>query len=127
MNEEVKKLISNYIKQFQVHSEINYEDKASIKRGNKAVDRMISLAKKTSEYPDGILEFRKLLNSENSSLSLWVSHHILEYMDYAEQDEKTALQHIREAAETEYGEKIWLEEWKDKKNELFPITACIRH
>jgi hypothetical protein len=115
MDGNINNLITEYKKQSQIHSKIDYDDKSSVIRGNKAVDKMISIAKEINEHPSGIFEFRNLLNAKDDHLSLWASHHILEYMDYSSQDESTALKHIEKAAKNEYGEEIWLEEWKGKK------------
>jgi hypothetical protein len=115
MDEKVNKLITDYKKLSKIHSEIDYADKNSVRKGNKTVDKMISIAEKINKNPSGIFEFRKLLNDTDDHISLWASHHILEYMDYSNQDESTALKHIKRAAKNEYGEKIWLEEWKGKK------------
>lgn len=86
------KLVEDYKKCVKVHFNIDYEDKKSISRGNKAVSDMIQIAKEiNNKFPEKISDFCKLLQVRENKTDIWVAHHILEHMSYTKEIEKKAI------------------------------------
>ena len=70
----------------------DYGDKGSVRKSNKAIDKMIKISKRISEeYPSRIYDFAKLLTVNDYRIDAWVAHHILENMSYPLELECTAL------------------------------------
>ena len=115
-----EKLIDTYLECAKTHYHIDYADKISVKRGNKAVTTMIGIAKLINEkYPERIEDFSSLLNTTTNRIDIWAAHHILEHMNYSNSMEKRALavikKYSKENTANGLGNRMWLDEWKKKK------------
>ena len=115
-----EKLIDKYLECAKIHYDIDYADKSSVKRGNKAVTTMIGIAKIINEkYPERIEDLSTLLNTTSNRVDIWVAHHILEHMNYSNILEKRALavikKYSKENTANGLGNRMWLDEWKKKK------------
>lgn len=113
-------IIDTYLECAKIHFDIDYADKGSVKRGNKAVTTMIGIAKIINEkYSERIEDFSTLLNNTSNRVDIWVAHHILEHMNYSNSLEKRALAVIKKYSKQNtvngLGNRMWLDEWKKKK------------
>ena len=113
-------LRDEYLNCTKIISQIDYGDKSSVKKCNRAVDKMINISKCINEeYPSKIYEFAELMTRNDLRIDAWVAHHILENMDYPSELETKALEVIikysKEDSVEGLGERIWLEQW-NKRN-----------
>lgn len=115
LTESPEVLIREYVAHQLVHAKIDFSNRASVMAGNRAADRMRSIASALSTSVAGQDAFERLLTSPNSGLALWAAHHLLELMNPAEAVQETALVLIASAAEGDsanaLGEAMWLESW----------------
>lgn len=115
-----EEIINTYLECAKIHNDIDYADKSSVKRGNKAVTTMIVIAKIINEkYSERIEDFSTLLNNSSNRVDIWVAHHILEHMNYSNSLEKRALavikKYSKENTANGLGNRMWLDEWKKMK------------
>jgi hypothetical protein len=117
---EIENLIKDYKKQTKICFEIDYSNKSSIKKNNKAIKRMYQIVELISKnnYPNGITLFSNLLFEKENRTNLWSAIHLLEKLTFDKQTEKTALKIIKSVAKennTEaMGFKSWLKDYKSK-------------
>ena len=80
----IENLIEDYKRQTKICSEIDYSDKASVKKNNKAVNRMYQIVELISESnnQNGIDEFSKLLKDKENRTNLWSAVHLLEKLTF---------------------------------------------
>lgn len=113
-------LIEDYKRQTKICSEIDYSDKNSVKKNNKAVNRMYQIVELISESnkQSEIEEFSKLLNDQENRTNLWSAVHLLEKLNFDKKTEKEALKIIEKAAKGNTSEAIgfqyWLKEYKSE-------------
>jgi hypothetical protein len=117
-------MIENLLEQFKentkIHYDINYSEKASVRKGNKAVDKLFELAEKIKDNGQ-ISEFAELLNDNQNKVDLWTAHILLERLKVKNGVAVKALDVIKSYANSDnangYGEKLWLEQWlKNEEN-----------
>ena len=117
-------MIENLLEQFKqnakIHFDIDYANKASVKKGNKAVEKLFKLAQKFNDNGQ-VNQFAELLNDNNNKVDLWTAHILLERLNAENVLAERALKVIENYAGLSdvesYGEKLWLEQWlKSKKN-----------
>ncbi|NIK80454.1 galactokinase [Paenibacillus castaneae] len=121
MNKSFDNQIDTYKECAKIHFEIDYSNKKSVKRANKAVVEMIRIAQRINiDFPQKMDEFSELLNEKKYRLDIWVAHHLLERMNYTKDMEEKAIAVIEEYAKEDsadgLGNRMWLSEWR-KKNE----------
>lgn len=114
-------LRDEYLNCINIISQIDYGDRSSVKKCNRAVDQMINISICINEeYLSRIYEFAELLTRNDFRTDAWVAHHILENMDYPSELENKALEVIIKYAKEDsaegLGEKIWLDKW-NKRNQ----------
>lgn len=115
-----EELVNEYLECIRITSIIDYGDKSSVRKNNKAVDRMIKISKYISvNYHSRIEDFAELLQREDMDIDLWVAHHILENMDYPPELEDKALDVIIKSSNEDsvegLGNRMWLETWFQKR------------
>lgn len=113
-------LIIEYKNCIKVTSTTNYSDINSVKKSNKAVNRMIEISKLIDlNYSSRINDFAELLKCNDIKTDLWVAHHMLENMNYTRELEQKALDIIikysKEDSVDGLGNSIWLKEWYEGK------------
>lgn len=87
-----EELIDEYKRCAESTNDIDYGDKSSVRRSNKAVDKMIKISKRINEeYPSRICDFAELLIVTDYNIDEWIAHHILENMSYPSELERAAL------------------------------------
>lgn len=99
--------------------EINYGDKSSVRRNNKAVTRMYFIVDKVKGNVDTISRFKELLKVEVYRTNLWAATQLLEKVPLDDSTENEALQIIQKAASGHdamaLGFQYWLKDWKSRK------------
>ena len=84
---------------------------------NRKVTRMRMIANKIEQdHPELKERFCAMLTHECRGVRLWAAHHMLEVMNFPEEQRKAALRIIRREARTNalfcgFGERIWLKDW----------------
>ena len=118
---ENKSLIAQYKQSAETHSQIDYANKNSVKRGNKAAEKMREIAL-LAKYDETLADELISLLYLHHPASLWAAHHTLELLPHSEEIECRALEVIqREIGSSglnSYGEKIWLDEYKKSKKAI---------
>ncbi|WP_074410353.1 MULTISPECIES: hypothetical protein [Aquimarina] len=115
-----KSLIDDYRKQTKICSKNDCLKKSSIKKNNKAVDRMYQIVDLISKNncQNEIDKFSKLLYDKKNRTNLWSAIHLLEKLTFDKQTEKTALKIIQNVAKGDsieaLGFQYWLKEYKSK-------------
>lgn len=112
-------LISEYIEAILKIDEIEDEelDNKKVRLNNKLANRLRKIAFEIeNKYPEMKPTFCKLLTHENSSVRIWVAHHVLEVMSCSSDCRRNALQEIIIAADEDssidgLGNRMWLENW----------------
>ncbi|MCB0744080.1 MAG: hypothetical protein KDC67_09260 [Ignavibacteriae bacterium] len=116
----IENLIEDYKRQAKICSEIDYMDKDSVKKNNKAVNRMYQIVELISESnnQNEIDEFSKLLKDKENRTNLWSAVHLLEKLNFDKKTEKEALKIIEKVAKGNTSEAMgfqyWLKEYKSK-------------
>lgn len=110
------KLINEYIENAKIQLNIEYGDKNSVKRGNKAIEKMIKISKKINvEFSERIIDFSKLLEMKEDRIDIWVAHHLLENMNYTKEIERKAISVIERYSKEDsiegLGNRMWLAKW----------------
>ncbi|MEI2339073.1 hypothetical protein FA002_14415 [Priestia megaterium] len=113
-------LVDLYQKSAKIHYEIDYRDKKSVKKGNRAAEDMKKIAQLIHLYYPGMLfEFATLLTNPTYRIDLWAAHHVLEIMSYSPMLEDNALSVIERYADendfTALGNRMWLDQWREKQ------------
>ena len=118
----IQDLIDEYKTLAAVCADTNFGSKVSVKRYNKAVDRMREIAKavdkeETAERVDNLAQ---LLDIEENKINLWAAIHLLEFIPINKEIEIKALSVIEKASLQNGAEscrfQVWLEEWNEKSN-----------
>ena len=114
----IESLIEDYKKQTKICAEVDYAERRSVKKNNKAVDRMYQIVALISENDsqNKIDSFAELLKEEKNKTNLWSAIHLLEKLNFNKQHEKDALKIIQKAAKGDGTEALGLQYWlKDYK------------
>lgn len=111
----MKSIINKYVDyaiELEQINQIGLSHGNNLRRNNKLADKLREIAKnielKTPEYKR---TFAELLRHDNLNVRIWCAYHILEVMNYDDEDRKNALLIIKEDSISSYGEKIWLNDW----------------
>ena len=118
-------MIDKYIEKFCITKRTDYGDRKSVKQHNRAMDSCREIARKIQEQHDELKsDFCCLLDSNIPDLPLLVAHHMIEVMEYDEEQKAKALNIIYEKTKEDsvdgFGNKLWLEDYlknnpKDQK------------
>ncbi len=112
--ESIKKYIA-YVIELEQINQIVLSHGNNLRQNNKLAGKLRAIAKsielKTPEYKKA---FAKLLSHSNSNVRIWCAHHMLEVMNYDDEDRKNALLIILGRSTDSYGEKLWLNDWFTK-------------
>ncbi|WP_299155913.1 hypothetical protein [uncultured Christiangramia sp.] len=117
---KIELLIEEYKKQAKICSEIDYSNKMSVKKNNRAVKRMYQIVESISlkNNSNEKLRFYQLLDFEENKTKIWAAVQILEKLEVDSKTEKKALNIIECAAKGEDGNslgfKYWLKNYKSK-------------
>lgn len=114
---DIDELINEYQEMTFICSQIDYADMKSVKRNNKAVDRMSEIMNmiSTKYGEDGVQQISKLLDVKINRTNIWAAVQILEKLSVDEATENKALDVIRKDAETSIGMQYWLKDYKLQK------------
>lgn len=111
--------IDEYKKCAEICSRFNSSDKNSVKNNNQAVSRMYKIVEKVSKEGDEAIEKLAILLDDPIS-GQWLAHQLVEKINLPMHIENKCFQIIEKLAKEDaigsMGEKIWLAEWKKKKN-----------
>ena len=115
-----EELIDEYKRCTEATNDIDYGDKSSVRRSNKAANKMIKISKRISEeYPSRIYNFAELLTVTDYKIDAWAAHHILENMSYPPELESAALDIIikysKEDSVEGLGNRMWLKSYYRNK------------
>lgn len=113
----IEKFITEYKEMAFICSQIDYSDKRSVRRNNKAVDRMYEIINiiNTDFGEKGIVEFSKLLDIEIYRINIWAAVQMLEKFTVNKDTEEKALDIIKKDAETSIGMEYWLKDYINRK------------
>ena len=121
LESSIEELIEEYKKQTKICSEIDYSNKSSISKNNKAVKRMYEIIQIISQNSNEqeIDTFSQLLKDKENKTHLWSAVQILEKLKVKKEIEKEALEIIEDASKGEdanaLGFKYWLKHYKSNK------------
>ena len=112
------KPIDEYKKLVEAAEAVDYADRQSVKRRNKAVDGMYRFVRSIArDGPGAIDEIAQLLDEPSSAK--WLAHHLVECAELLKSTEDKCFAIIEGLAKNNgpegMGEEIWLKEWKSKK------------
>lgn len=110
-------LIDEYKQMAAICHNIDYADKKSVQRNNKAVKRMYQIVDKINyEFnDDGVTAFSKLINIRQDRVDLWAAIQMIEKLKVDKTIETKALAIIKEEAKDSLGHQYWLKSYHDKK------------
>jgi hypothetical protein len=110
-------LIDEYKQMAAICNQVDYDDKQSVRRNNKAVKRMYQIVEKikTSFGDEGVKEFIRLIDIRQNRVDLWAAIQMLEKMQVDKETEKKALTIISEEAKESLGYQYWLKSYKEGK------------
>ncbi len=108
-----KKMISEYRKCANVCSLIDYADKSSVKRSNKAVGKMYQIVQAANnEGPETVTELAALLNEPDCAK--WLAHQLVERAAITKEIRNKCFAIVKTLAKGEsaeaLGERMWLKE-----------------
>lgn len=119
----IQALLDEYVACATQCMAIDYGDRNSVRRYNRASDRMRAITDEVVAMGhQAVKKLAALLDVEPASG--WVAHHLVEKADLDPETTRKCFAKVEEAiekAETEanladaMGEKMWLQEWKTKK------------
>ncbi|MBN1511468.1 MAG: hypothetical protein JXB13_05590 [Phycisphaerae bacterium] len=119
----VQELLDEYVACATQCMSVDYGDKKSVRRYNKASDRMRAITDEVVAMGhDAVGRLATLLEVEPASG--WVAHHLVEKADLDPETTRKCFAKVEEMiaeAEAEanlpdaMGEKMWLQEWRTKK------------
>ena len=120
-DDDLGPLIEEYVSCARECLLTNYESRVSVRAGNRAADRLRSIAKAiAARGPRATEGFSLLLSDPDAPQASWAAHHLLELMNPDESQEERALAIITALAEgqTAYalGTRMWLENWRRTRN-----------
>ncbi len=109
-------LVQEYLILVNEMLEVSYDDKSEVAKYNKKAAKIREIASLIEkEHPELKSSFSQLLDNENPTVRLWAAHHMLEVMEYKDENRKKALKEIKKSAKEKtadgYGNKLWLKEW----------------
>ena len=115
-NMSFDELLEEYKKCVFIHNQIDYLDMKTIRKANRAVDKMTEISKIiNNKYNQQIIEFSKLLEISELRTDVWAAHDILQNMDYPLELESKALgviiQYSKENSPDGLGNRMWLRDW----------------
>tara|TARA_R110000744_G_scaffold121663_5_gene226414 strand:- start:86 stop:415 length:330 start_codon:yes stop_codon:yes gene_type:complete len=104
----IDNLIEEYKKQAKICTESDYLNRNSVRKNNKAVDRMYEIVKEISEnYSSSyISRFSELLNNIENRTHIWSAVHLLEKLTIDKQTETKALKIIEEESESDSASEL---------------------
>ena len=118
---DIESLIEDYKRQTKICHATDYVEMDSVKRNNKAVDRMYEIVELISKRNNSseIEKFSKLLKDNENRTNLWSSVHLLEKLNSDKRTKKEALKIIKKVAKGESAEamgfQLWLKEYYASK------------
>lgn len=114
----LNELIEEYRQMASICNNIDYSDKKSVKRNNRAVSRMYEIVHKLrKEFGNiGMAEFAKLIDVKQDRTDLWASVQMLEKMTVDKDIEAKALTIIKEEAKQSLGMEYWLKSYYNKNS-----------
>jgi hypothetical protein len=110
-------LIELYITQSKICSEINFEDKKSVKANNNAIDKMYKIIEDLKNNFSNVEfeEFYLILDIKDFGVNLWGAIHLLEKISLPNIIKNKALKiitnEIKNNESNSYGLQIWLDNW----------------
>ena len=109
--ESIKKYIDYAIELEQIN-QMGLSHGNNLRRNNKLADKLRAIAKSIElKPPEYKRSFAELLSHSNSNVRIWCAHHMLEVMNYDDEERKNALLIIKDKSIDCYGEKLWLNDW----------------
>ncbi len=111
-------MLEKYLKYTRIADSVEYEDKASVARSNKAVDSMYTLVREAVQK--GETELSKLYPLlDDASAMKWLAHQLVESTELPKNIENKCFSIIETLANkndpNSYGEELWLKEWAQKR------------
>ena len=89
-------LIEEFLDNIESLKSVNYGTTDELQKHNSAVDRCREIAKTIErDHPELKMDFCNLLTSDDIQIRKWVAHHMLEVMNYPQEQKKLALDEIR--------------------------------
>lgn len=117
-----EELLDTFIAACMMRKDVDYADKASVRRYNKGMDICRQMvAKLASDYPGHTERFSVLLKSEDDVIAHMCAFCMLDLLALPSQIEKEALSVVKKYFETEepfISYEEWLEDWKKQRPQV---------
>ena len=111
-----EQLAAAWLDAVEKQKQVDYGDPQSVAGYNACTDSYRDIAKKIDQaYPEKIMAFADLLDSEDADVRVICAVCLLELTHYPEAIEEKALEVIRAHAESSwdaFGYQLWLEDWQ---------------
>lgn len=113
----MESLIEEYVTHIVAMDNTDYGNKMSVVQHNKHANRIRKIATNIAQkHPELKEQFFLLIKNTNSSVRIWAAHHILEVMNYNEDEQEKALDIIKQKAQEDSvegrGNQMWLKNWQ---------------
>jgi len=120
-DDDLAQLLEEYVSCAREHRLTSYGSRVSVRAGNRAADRLRSIAKVIAvRGPQATEAFSLLLSDPDEPQASWAAHHLLELMIPDESQLERALAILTALAEgpTAYalGTRMWLENWRRSRD-----------
>ena len=114
-------LLEDYIACVRITQSTDYADRNSVRRHNRAVDRMYRIVE-LAEQQGQVNHLATLLDDPVSAR--WLAHQLVERTTIDEETQDRCFRIVEGLATTEVGEQLWLRQWRSKKaaNQLIHRT-----
>ncbi len=119
----IEELLNEYQKLAKYCYNVDFADKKAVKKNNDSVDRTYQIIEiiKSEFGNEGISELKKLLDTSEFDINLWVATDLLEKFSLDKETERKALDIIEKVAAGDdvlaLGYQHWIKDWKLKKGE----------
>ncbi len=110
--------LEEYRRLAKIHLTVDFADIKSVRKGNRAIVAMSSIAKEVSaEFADGLDTFALLLEDSETEIRYYAAFDLLHFLKPSLNVETKALNLIKERAKREnhIGYQIWLKNWEKGK------------
>lgn len=120
---QIAKLLERYKKLAEINANVNFGDKASVRKGNRAATEMSKISNAFIESgEEGIKSFAALLDETENRVQNWAAIAILESMKAPKVVENKALAFIEKYSKGDdleaFGTRMWLADWKSRKSKM---------
>ncbi len=118
--DDLHQLIEKYKEYARIHYAIDFLDRTSVRKGNRAAKQMLLIVERIDkDFENGVDVFAHLLTERQHKIDCWAAFDLMERMRINKQQQQKALEVIERYAQSDeidaYGIKLWLRNWTKKK------------